>query len=192
MEGRSVVTAFLFAVFFAACTKESIIEDHQVPASELQEIAPVKQAAAVFASSWETIPAWNAQTSPEAITFSYSKTLPALAGDNLVMVFARNLWPDDPAMKELGDTEKPLLMPFYFLPYFEKPNYTEQWNYNTTGDKIELSLVVKGGEDAAVPGKKVQVRYVIIPQTVLKQKKQTAEVVRKMSYDQLTKAFGLS
>ena len=48
-------------------------------------------------------------------------------------------------LNKLDDApEKPLLMPFYFLPYFEKPDYTQQWSYSASENKINISLVVKG------------------------------------------------
>jgi len=80
---------------------------------------------------------------------------------------------------------------FYFLPYFEKPAYTEQWNYTTEANKVDISLIVKGSSEP-MPRKKVQVRYMVIPQEVLKRKNQTVETARKLSYEQLVKIFGLN
>src|SRR5215218_9622595 len=173
MEGRFVVTALIFTII-AACSKQEI----QVNNLQKQSLTAQTEAKLqVISSGWETVPAWKAETSPEAISFSYTRAFPDLnktvLSKGLVLVFARNLWAEEPALKEIDDVpEKPLMMPFYFLPYFEKPNYTEQWNYNAEDNKINVSLIVRGGEDAAVPGKKVQLRFIVIPEKIIKEKNQ--------------------
>ena len=190
MEGRFVVTALLFTIL-AACSKQDIRD------TSLQTTLPLQQQQSrVYSSGWEMVPAWKAETSPEAVSFFYTRQLPELSksilDDGVVLVFARNLWANDPALKDMDDApEKPLMMPFYFLPYFEKPNYTEQWDYSAEENKINVALVVKGDEDAAVPGKNIQLRFIVIPGEVLKEKKQTLIQVRKLSYDHLVKTFGL-
>ena len=193
MEGRFVVTALIFTII-AACSKQDIHETSFVKMSLAQEKEPQS---GVYSSGWESIPAWNATTSPEAVRFSYTRQMPNLNKDVLehgvVIIFARNLWAEEAGLKEMDKApEKPLMMPFYFLPYFEKPDYTEQWNYTAEENKVTISLVVKGGEDAAVPGKKIQLRYIVIPAQTLKEKNQTAAAVRKLSYDKLVQTFGLS
>ena len=193
MEGRFVVTALIFTII-AACSKQDIHETLLVKMSLAQEKEPQS---GVYSSGWESIPAWNATTSPEAVRFSYTRQMPNLNKDVLehgvVIIFARNLWAEEAGLKEMDKApEKPLMMPFYFLPYFEKPDYTEQWNYTAEENKVTISLVVKGGEDAAVPGKKIQLRYIVIPAQTLKEKNQTAAAVRKLSYDKLVQTFGLS
>ena len=193
MEGRFVVTALIFTII-AACSKQYIHETLLVKMSLAQEKEPQS---GVYSSGWESIPAWNATTSPEAVRFSYTRQMPNLNKDVLehgvVIIFARNLWAEEAGLKEMDKApEKPLMMPFYFLPYFEKPDYTEQWNYTAEENKVTISLVVKGGEDAAVPGKKIQLRYIVIPSQTLKEKKHTAAAVRKLSYEKLVQTFGLS
>lgn len=193
MEGRFVVTALIFTII-AACSKQDIHETSLVKMSLAQGKEPQS---GVYSSGWESIPAWNATTSPEAVRFSYTRQMPNLNKDVLehgvVIIFARNLWAEEAGLKEMDKApEKPLMMPFYFLPYFEKPDYTEQWNYTAEENKVTISLVVKGGEDAAVPGKKIQLRYIVIPAQTLKEKNQTAAAVRKLSYDKLVQTFGLS
>ena len=193
MEGRFVVTALIFTII-AACSKQDIHETLLVKMSLAQGKEPQS---GVYSSGWESVPAWNATTSPEAVRFSYTRQMPNLNKDVLehgvVIIFARNLWAEEAGLKEMDKApEKPLMMPFYFLPYFEKPDYTEQWNYTAEENKVTISLVVKGGEDAAVPGKKIQLRYIVIPAQTLKEKNQTAAAVRKLSYDKLVQTFGLS
>lgn len=193
MEGRFVVTALIFSIL-AACSKQEIHQNSFEPASLVeQETVPP----GIYSSEWENIPAWNAETSPDAIRFSYSRQLPDLkkviGNGGLVLVFARNLWANDTVLKGMEDAPaKPLMMPFYFLPYFEKPNYTEQWNYTLGENKIDISLLVKGAEDAAVPGKKIQLRFIVLPGEIIKAKKQSVQTVRKLSYDQLVQTFGLA
>lgn len=188
-----MISALIFTIV-AACSKLDIQENSFQTVSLTQQIETKPQ---VFSSGWETVPAWSAETSPGAISFSYLRPVPDLNSGTIdngaILVFARNLWVNDPVLKEMNKApEKPLMMPFYFLPYFEKPDYTEQWNYNATENNINVSVVVKGGEDAAVPGKKIQLRFIVIPPEVLQEKKQSVQAVRKLSYDQLVKTFSLS
>lgn len=190
MEGRFVVTALIFTIL-AACSKQNIEVQSFQRTSLVEQTNPV-----VYTSGWETIPAWTAQTSPGALSFSYTRQFPELTNsvlkNGVVLVFARNLWADDAALKEIDKApEKPLMMPFYFLPYFEKPNYTEQWNYTPDENKVNITMVVKGSDGAALPGKKIQLRFVVIPREILKEKKQSVQAVRKLSYDQLVKTFSL-
>jgi len=144
------------------------------------------------------VPSWTIQKENGATSFSYIRQFPGLNEsmfkNGVVLVFARNLWSDDhPSLNELNkEVDKPLMMPFYFLPYFEKPDYTEQWAYNTDLNRINVSVVVKSNSEVNMPGKKIQFRYVVIPGEVLHQKNQTAQEVRRLSYDQLIKAFSLS
>jgi hypothetical protein len=193
MAGRVVISALIFTIL-AACSKPDIQENSFQTVLLTQQVETKPQ---VYSSGWETVPAWTAETSPDAISFFYSRKVPELNSGTIdngaILVFARNLWVDDPVLKEMDKTpEKPLMMPFYFLPYFEKPDYTEQWNYTAAENKINVSLVVKGGEDAAVPGKKIQLRFIVIPPEVLQEKKQSVQAVRKLSYDQLVNTFSLS
>lgn len=188
-----MVTALIFSIL-AACSKQDI---HETSLLVTIEVPHLETKPVVYSSGWETVPAWNATTSPEAVNFFYTRQMPGLNREVLdkgaVLIFARNLWAEDVALKEKDDApEKPLMMPFYFLPYLEQPNYTEQWNYAAEENKITVSLLVKGSDDAAVPGKKIQLRYIIIPLEVLKEKNQTKASVRKLSYDRLVQTFGLS
>jgi hypothetical protein len=192
MEGRFVVTALIFTIL-AACSKHDIQVESFQKASLVQQEGVKPQ---VYTSDWETVPEWTVQRSTETASFFYAREVPELKSTNnnaAILVFARNLWAEDLALKEMNDVpEKPLMMPFYFLPYFEKPNYTEQWNYSAVENKINISLVVKGADAAAVPGKKIQLRFIVIPEEVLKEKKQSVQAVRKLSYNELVQAFSLS
>lgn len=193
MEGRFVVTALIFTLL-AACSKQEI---HQ---NSLQLTSPVPETevnAGVYTSDWETVPSWTAEASTEAISFSYTRQLPQLKknilNDGVVLVFARNLWAEDTALKEADDApQKALMMPFYFLPYFEKPDYTERWNYSASENKVNVSLVVRGSKDAAAPGKKIQLRFMVIPGEKIREKKQTVQAIRKLSYDELVQVFKLT
>ena len=193
MEGRIVVTALIFTII-AACSKHSIQEksfQKTFLAAEKEVLQP-----SIFFSGWETITGWSAKRNGDATVFSYSRQFPepnkSFLNEGLVLVFARKLWEEDGELKEFSNVpDKPLMMPFYFLPYFEKPAYTEQWNYTTEANRVNISLIVKGSSEP-IPRKKVQVRYMIIPQEVLKRKKQTTETARKLSYEELVKIFGLN
>ena len=121
MKGRCVFTAVVF-LLFTACSKRDI----QV--HSLERTLSVKEAETkpqVYSTAWESIPAWSAQTAPDAMNFSYTRSVPQLSNEVLdngvVLVFARNLWEEKGELKELAIPDKPLMMPFYFLPYFEKP-----------------------------------------------------------------------
>jgi hypothetical protein len=193
MESRVVVTALILTII-GACTKHEIEipSSHQTLEIQEKEVRP-----SAFFSEWETVSSWNSQVTNNTIVFSYSRQFPGLNKEVLangaVLVFARNLWADDLSLKEFGfEANKPLLMPFYFLPYFEKPDYTEQWNYTTEKNSVKVSLTTKGASQAAMPGKKIQLRFVILPAELLKQKGQTIQGVRKLSYDKLVQTFGMT
>src|SRR5215203_4583300 len=190
MEGRFVVTALFIAVF-AACSKQDIA------ISATQKTFVTQQAGTqskLFISDWEVIPSWKKETNNKATVFSYVRNVPGLNDNVTVLVFARNLWTGDEGDKELGSkSEKPLMMPFYFLPYFEKPNYTEEWTYAVGENKINISLVLQKTQPIAQPpGKKIQLQFFVIPHQVLSEKKLTTESVRKLSYDSLIQTFGSS
>lgn len=193
MEGRLVVTALIFTII-AACSKQEI-HVNSLQRETIPQQAVVKPE--LYSSGWETVPAWNTESNTQSTSFFYTRYLPELKTDILnngvVLVFARNVWEGNSSLKEFDDVpEKPLLMPFYFLPYFEKPNYTQQWSYSASENKINISLVVRGGEDAAVPNKKIQLRFIVISEEVLKEKKQSIQTVRKLTYDQLVQTFNLA
>jgi hypothetical protein len=193
MEGRLVVTALIFTII-AACSKQ------EIQVNSLQRETTIQQAGIkpeVYSTGWETVPQWNTVSSTHSTNFTYTRRLPELKTDiinnGVVLVFARNLWEGNPLLKEFDNvSEKPLMMPFYFLPYFEKPDYTEQWNYTISENKINISLTVKGKGKAAPPDKKLQLRYVVIPEKLLREKKQTAQTVHKLSYEELVKTFNLT
>ena len=86
----------------------------------------------------------------------------------------------------------PLLMPFYFLPYFEKPEYTEEWSYAAAEKSIQVTLTVKGGDEAHEPGKNIQWSFIAIPLKTLQAKKQNSQTIRKLSYEELVQLFNLS
>jgi hypothetical protein len=192
MEGRLAATALFFAII-AACSKTDLQGSQQVQISQGTQENLQKE---IYTSPWKTIPAWTAKKREGATVFSYKHNTPELQGDliknGVVLVFARNLWPKDGA-KEFDDkTDKPLLMPFYFLPYFEKPNYTEEWSYVAADKNLELTLAVKGGNKVLEPGKNIQWRLIAIPLKKLQEKKQNSRTVRKLSYDELVQLFHLS
>jgi hypothetical protein len=192
MEGRLVVTALIFTII-AACSKQEI-HVNSLQRETIPQQAGVKPE--LYSTGWETVPEWNIVSNTQSTSFFYTRLLPELKNDIInngaVLVFARNLWDGNASLKEFDDVpEKPLRMPFYFLPYFEKPDYTEQWNYTASENKITISLVVKGADKIVPPNKKLQLRYVVIPEKLLREKKQTAQAVRKLSYEELTKTFNL-
>jgi hypothetical protein len=193
MESRVVVTALIFTII-AACTKHEIeIQPFQrTLVAQEKEVNP-----SVFISEWETIPAWTAEKYSNATVFSYTRQFAHLnksvLANGAVLIFARNLWADDLSLKEFGsEANKPLMMPFYFLPYFEKPDYTEHWNYTSDENRVQVSLTTKGASQTAMPGKKIQLRFVILPAELLKQKGQTVQGVRKLSYDKLVHTFSMT
>lgn len=191
MEGRIVVTALVLTIL-AACSKQDIVQSYQSPSINKQEISP-----AMIISDWESVPLWNTLKNSEATVFTYQRKFPGIKksvlDNGIVLVFARNLWTGEPALKDLDDVPgKPLMMPFYFLPYFEKPDYTEQWNYSAEDEGIQVSLEVKGTTEANMPRKKIQLRYVVLPEKILKEKNQTREAVRKLSYEELLRTFASS
>jgi hypothetical protein len=193
MEGRLVVTALIFTII-AACSKQ------EIHVNSLQREAIPQQAGVkpeLYSSGWETVPAWNTESNPQSTSFFYTRYLPELKTDiinnGVVLVFARNLWEGNSSLKEFDDVpEKPLMMPFYFLPYFEKPDYTERWDYKASENKINISLTVRGGDKIASPNKKLQLRFVVICEKLLREKKQTAQVLHKLSYGELIKTFNLT
>jgi len=188
MEGRFVVTA-LFITILAACSKQDTAVNSTQETFATQKIATQSK---LFISGWEGIPLWKTETKNKATIFSYTRKVPALNDDDnvTVLVFARNLWTEDEAGKEPGDkTGKPLMMPFYFLPYFEEPNYTEEWTYTVSENKIDVSLILKETRPVMQPGKTVQLQFFVIPRQILTEKKLTTESVRKLSYDSLIQTF---
>lgn len=185
-----MVTALIFTII-AACTKHEI---ERQPLQKIAQHAEDKLQPSIFVSEWEAMHSWATQKSGDVTLFSYSRHFPQLNESSLingaVLVFARNIWADDPSLKELdNEPDKPLMMPFYFLPYFEKPDYTEKWDYKIDAANINVSLMVKGSSDASMPGKKIELQYVIIPEQVLKEKEQTVKDVRQLSYEEVMKTF---
>ena len=191
MGGRLAATALVFTII-AACSKLDVQHNRQVRISPRVEQNLQKE---IYTSAWEAIPTWTTTKLAGSTVFNYKHNTPELHGDliknGVVLVFARNLWPKD-ALKEFDDNaEKPLLMPFYFLPYFEKPDYTEEWSYIAADKNIQLTLTVKGGEEAHQPGKNIQWRFIAIPLKKLQEKKQNSQTIRKLSYDELAQLFNL-
>jgi len=190
MEGRFVVTA-LFITVLAACSKQDTLVN---PTQETFVTQQTGTQSKLFISGWESIPLWKTVTKNKATIFSYARKIPNLNDDNVtVLVFVRNLWAGDETDKEpAGKMGKPLMMPFYFLPYFEEPNYTEEWTYTISQNKIDVSLILKETRPVMQPGKKVQLQFFVIPRQILTEKKLTTESVRKLSYDSLIQTFGSS
>ena len=190
MEGRFVVTA-LFITVLAACSKQDTLVN---PTQETFVTQQTGTQSKLFISGWESIPLWKTVTKNKATIFSYAHKISNLNDDNVtVLVFVRNLWAGDETDKEpAGKMGKPLMMPFYFLPYFEKPDYTEEWNYTASKNAVNIALLIKGSNEAIQPNKKVQLRYVVIPGEKLKAKKQTAQAIRKASYDEVVQMFELA
>ena len=192
MKGRIVTTALAMTVVLTACSKENIQpNDTSILSRNVSSLQ--ENNLSVYTSEWETVSAWKSEKGANASSFSYSRATPQISKNILdkgvVIVFARNLWADDPAFKDMGAADKPLRMPFYFLPLIEQPDYTEQWNFAADEQKVNLSLNIKG---TGAPNGKVQFRFIVIPQEVIDKKAQTSEAVRRMTYDQLLKAFDLA
>ena len=189
MEGRFVLTA-LFITFLVACSKQDIRVNPTQATFATEQIGSQSK---LFISEWEAIPSWKTETKNKVTIFSYARQVPELNDNETVLVFVRNLWTSDEANKERNDKAgKPLMMPFYFLPYFEKPNYTEEWTYTLGESNINISLVLPGSQPGVQPGKKIQLQFFVIPRQILSEKKLTAESVRKLSYDNLIQTFGSS
>ena len=181
----------LFITGLIACSKQN------TSANSIQQTFITQQIgiqSKLFISQWEDIPVWKTETKNKATIFSYARNLPGLNDDNVtVLVFARNLWTGDEAGREPGDTTgKPLMMPFYFLPYFEEPDYTEEWTYSVRENNIDVSLVVKQTSPVMKPREKVQLQFFVIPREILNEKKLTTGLVLKLSYDSLIQTLGVS
>ena len=182
-----MITA-LFIALLAACSKQDIPVSSSKGTLVTQQVTTQSK---LFISGWEGIPLWKTETKNKATIFSYGREVPGLNDNNVtVLVFARNLWAGDEADKGLDDKAgKPLMMPFYFLPYFEKPNYTEEWTYAVGENKINVSLILKESGPATQPGKKVQLQFFVIPHQLLTEKKLTPESIRKLPYGELIQKF---
>ena len=190
MEGRFVGIA-LFITGLIACSKQNTSANSIQQTFITQQIGTQSK---LFISQWEDIPVWKTETKNKTTIFSYARNLPGLNDDNVtVLVFARNLWTGDEAGREPGDTTgKPLMMPFYFLPYFEEPDYTEEWTYSVRENNIDVSLVVKQTSPVMKPREKVQLQFFVIPREILNEKKLTTGLVLKLSYDSLIQTLGVS
>ena len=180
----------LFIMFLVACSKQDIQVNSTQAIFATEQVGQSK----LFISEWEAIPSWKTETKNKVTVFSYARQVPELNDDETVLVFVRNLWASDETNKKRNDRAgKPLMMPFYFLPYFEKPNYTEEWTYAVGENKINISLVLQETQPVAQPpGKKIQLQFFVIPRQVLSEKKLTTESVRKLPYDRLIKTFSSS
>ena len=192
MEGRLGITILVFTII-AACSKMDYRDARHLKTS--YEV-PNHPQQAIYTSSWQTIPSWTKKKIGNASIFTYNDVAPELTEDiiktGVVLVYARNLWPMDVAKDFDDKTEKPLLMPFYFLPYFEKPDYTEEWKYAAADKSIQLTLTVKGNGEAHQPSKNIQWRFIAIPSKTLKQKQQSIQTLHKLSYDEVVHLFQLS
>jgi hypothetical protein len=194
MKERFTATTFLLAIGFTACSKDVVPqEDSAILATNNFKIRG--SATAVFTSDWESVSQWSSEKTNNGVTFFYSRPTPQLSNavlqKGVVVVFARNLWAGNPAFQNMGATDKPLKMPFYFLPYLDQPDYTEQWNYSADENKININLHIDGASATQIPNSKLQFRFIVIPKDLIAQKGTAADAVRKMSYNDIVQAFNL-
>lgn len=188
MKGRIVVLVYVLLIALSACSKKNEHKDQPAPD---QMIVKTKTADGVFISDWK--PALSSSHSAtKKINTATRFEVPATRSlqQDVVLVFARNLWEDEAELKELGD-DQPLQMPFKFLPYFEQPGHVEDWNYTIQENKIDVVLTVNGGEVAEPLDKKVEIQYLVIPSELVARKQQTKQTLRQMSYDEVLKTFNL-
>ena len=103
------------------------------------------------------------------------------------------MWAKNLADPSLGLIEKPMLAPFYFFPDNGQPKYTEYWSATTNVGMINFSFCTTeiNSSETRNPDKKVKLRYILIPQQVLKENKQSSASVRRLSYTQLTSMLGI-
>ncbi|MEI6949414.1 hypothetical protein V9K67_19665 [Paraflavisolibacter sp. H34] len=150
----------------------------------------------IYNSGWESVSAWASQREGSTTTCQFNRpaaeiTASVLA-NGVVLVFARNLWTEEPSFVELGAPDKPIKMPFYFLPDFDKPDYSEMWSFSPKENAIQLTLQVKGANATWSPGTKVEFRYMVISREALQRKGQTVASVRKMPYNDVVETFALN
>lgn len=189
MKGRLVITAILFTLF-TSCHKKNV----QNNADAVSNTDVSKAASAsnkVYASPWEEVPAWSEKQSAQGKILSFTRRVPQLqdVAGNAVLVFVRNVWDKDILPSKEIHSDIPMSMPFYFLSYNEKPGYTEEWKYTALENKINIQLTVRGSEDKKLPARNIQLRYIVIPQSLLRQKDHTIEEIQQMSYDEIQQLF---
>ncbi|HVG42066.1 MAG TPA: hypothetical protein VM888_10690 [Chitinophagaceae bacterium] len=192
MEMRYFTNTLVGAILLTACTKADLISQAIDTNNKSSEIQTSITASMPFASTWEEPAAWKTKDSANYRTYTCQRSMPELTDgivkNGVVMVWAKNLV--DPT---LGMIEKPMLTPFYFFPDNERPKYTEYWYTTPQAGAVSLSFRTNESltEGTQIPNNKVRLRYILIPQEVLKKNNQTATSVYKLTYTQLTSILGI-
>ncbi len=188
MMKRLAVVGVLAALVGVSCSKQN--HDQNLSATPTEVAALNKVENEIIVSNWEPIKSWRTAASGDE--FSFTKSINKISEEEAVLVFVRNLWIDDPTYKELGEPDEPLMMPFHFLPFNKKPFYTEQWNYKTSDDQLNIDLKILGNGEVASVNQNLEFRYIIIPKHLLVQTGHTEQSLHELSYNEVVQQFKLS
>ena len=149
-----------------------------------------KKSALFYSSGWETISTWNSTKGSGSTQYSFSKSIENLNGaDDLVIVFVKG-YDFEGFSKSVA---KPLSMPFYTMPSSSNSFNVFSWTTNTSNGKLNIGLNMSDDLQSifSAAKEKVQFRYFIISQELLKSKKLSEQEVRKTNYSQLVNLLGV-
>lgn len=196
---RKIFTAVLStAILFTACSKEdAIFEDKttSINASGDGDGSGPSAGSSAYASSWEGSGNWTSTDSSNFRIFTYNRSLPAVTSDimanGVVMVWARNL-PMDPSFT---NSDKPMMMPFYLFPDYERPKYVEYYYQTISPGNITVQYRTNNQDligSNGSPSQKIEYRFFVITPDGLAKKGVTQAQASQMNYQQLVTTFGVS
>jgi hypothetical protein len=183
------------AILFTACSKDDLQANQQENASTPVGIRSAENN--YYASNWEQMKSWNHTDSSGYRLYYSEKINPELTSDvingGVVMSYAKiNM--TDPNYTQFNN---PSMMPFYFLPPWERPNLSFYWYEEADPGKLRVFYRTKSKDDlpAFPEGKTMndfQFRYFVITREFLDSHGLTpSDVKNHYTYQQLVNLLGV-
>jgi hypothetical protein len=171
--------ALAVSIFFISCTKDDLETD-------LVEQTAMASPAPNFVSGWESAPTWQNALSNGLSVFSYKRNIPQLTRDILAKG-AVVVWTRGYDIEGSTKTDKPLGIPFTWIPADERYMHPYTWFYSSSENEVAVGVEMHPQMTDLFQAAKgnVKLRYFLITPEFMAANHLTRPALRSMSYDKL-------
>ncbi len=180
---RGIFTlALVTSIFAISCSKN----DAELAVLNESGERPAAAAMGNFVSGWETIPSWQSSTSNGVTLFSFKRSTPQLSRPMLEKG-AVVVWTKGYDFEGVTKGDKPLGMPFTWIPADEKYMYPYIWSYQVSEKNVAVGVQMHSMMEPIFTNSKdaIWMRFFVLSEDFLTAHGMSRADVGKLTYDKL-------
>jgi hypothetical protein len=185
MKRGMFTLALAISLFSISCTKDNV---------ELTEEQKAEASLTTgFVSGWENVPTWQSSTSNGVTVFSFKRTTPQLTRQ-LAMLGSVLVWTKGYDIEGGIKGDKPLAMPFTWIPADERYMHPYQWYYQSAENSIGVGVEMHETMASVFNNvrDKIMMRYFVVSPDFMKAHQLDGPALKKLTYAELVSMLNVA